>query len=40
LFKVAGNFQTKAGQALADRRTRTMQDFVGTLLNEIGDGNR
>jgi uncharacterized protein len=39
LFKVAGNFQTKAGQALADARTRTMHDFVGALLNEIGEEN-
>jgi uncharacterized protein len=35
LFKVAENFQTKAGQALADARTRTMRDFVTTLLDEI-----
>jgi uncharacterized protein len=39
LFKIAGNFQTKAGQALADVRTRTMQDFVHALLDEIGGGN-
>jgi uncharacterized protein len=38
LFKVAGNFQTKAGQALADARTRTMHDFVRVLLNEVGEG--
>jgi uncharacterized protein len=37
LFRVAGNFQTKTGQALADARTRTMGDFVGALLNEIGE---
>jgi uncharacterized protein len=36
LFKIAGNFQTKAGQALAETRTRTMQDFVRALLDEIG----
>jgi uncharacterized protein len=36
LFKVAGNFQTKAGQELADSRTRTMQDFVRAMLTEIG----
>ncbi len=35
LFKIAGNFQTASGQALADARTRTMQDFVGALLGEI-----
>jgi uncharacterized protein len=35
LFKVAGNFQTKAGQALAEARTRTMRDFVRALLDEI-----
>jgi uncharacterized protein len=39
LFKVAENFQTKAGQALADARTRTMHDFVRALLNEI-EGER
>jgi uncharacterized protein len=39
LFKVAGNFQTKAGQALADARTGTMRDFVQALLAEIGGGN-
>ena len=36
LFKVAGNFQTKAGQSLADARTRTMRHFVQALLDEIG----
>jgi uncharacterized protein len=36
LFHVAGSFQTKAGQALADARTRTMHDFVRAMLNEIG----
>ncbi len=36
LFKVAENFQTEAGQALADSRTRTMRDFVQALLDEIG----
>jgi uncharacterized protein len=39
LFKVAGNFQTKTGQALADARTRTMHDFVQAMLNEIGGDN-
>jgi hypothetical protein len=36
LFQVAGNFQTKSGQALAEERTRTMRDFFVALLNEIG----
>jgi len=36
LFKVAENFQTKTGQALAEARTRTMRDFVQALLDEIG----
>jgi uncharacterized protein len=40
LFKVAGNFQTKAGQVLADERTRTMHDFVRALLTEIGEESR
>jgi uncharacterized protein len=40
LFKIARNFQTKAGQALAERRTRTMQDYVRALLDEIGGENR
>ena len=40
LFRVAGNFQTKSGQALADARTRTMRDFVGALLNEIGEDDK
>jgi len=40
LFKVATNFQTKTGQALADARTRTMRDFVAALLTEIGEANR
>ena len=35
LFKVTGTFQTKAGQALAEARTRTMRDFVRALLDEI-----
>lgn len=35
LFKVAGNFQTETGQALAHSRTRTMHDFVQALLAEI-----
>jgi len=40
LFKVAGNFQTKAGQALADARTRTMRGFVQALLAEIAGADR
>jgi uncharacterized protein len=40
LFKVADNFQTKTGQALADARTRTMREFVGALLSEIGEKSR
>ena len=40
LFKVAENFQTKAGQALAEQRTQTMHGFVRALLDEIGDANR
>jgi uncharacterized protein len=36
LFKVAGNFQTAAGQALADARTRTTHEFVRRLLDEVG----
>jgi uncharacterized protein len=39
LFKIAGNFQTKAGQALAEARTDTMRDFVRALLVEIGGEN-
>ncbi|MDR3530890.1 MAG: HD domain-containing protein [Rhodopila sp.] len=39
LFQVAGNFQTKAGQALAAERTRVMHGFVRALLDEIGGGN-
>jgi uncharacterized protein len=39
LFKVAENFQTKAGQVLAEERTRTMRGFVRALLEEIGGGN-
>jgi uncharacterized protein len=39
LFKVAANFQTKAGQALADSRTRTMRGFVQALLDEVGGGD-
>ncbi len=35
LFKIAANFQTNAGQALADERTRTMRGFIAALLNEI-----
>ena len=37
LFKIAGNFQTRTGQALADKRMRTMHDFVQTLLAEIAE---
>ena len=37
LFQVAGNFQTQAGQELADARNRTMRAFVHALLNEIGE---
>ncbi len=37
LFKVAGNFQTAAGQALADERTRTMRAFFDAFLAEIAD---
>jgi uncharacterized protein len=40
LFTVAANFQTQSGQRLADRRTRTMRDFVQALLDEIGEGDR
>lgn len=40
LFKIAGNFQTKTGQALADARTRTMRAFVEALLDEIGGADR
>lgn len=36
LFKVAENFQTRTGQAMAGERTRTMQGFVHALLQEIG----
>jgi uncharacterized protein len=39
LFRIAGNFQTKTGQALADARTATMRTFVATMLNEIGGQN-
>ena len=39
LFKVAGNFQTIAGQALAEARVRTMRGFVQALLDEVGGGN-
>jgi uncharacterized protein len=35
LFKVAGNFQTAAGQALADERSRTVRAFFDTFLAEI-----
>jgi uncharacterized protein len=40
LFNLAENFQTKAGRALAEQRTRTMRDFVHALLTEIGDQTR
>lgn len=40
LFRVAENFQTKAGQALAEERTRTMHGFVRALLTEIGEDSR
>lgn len=36
LFKVAANFQTRAGQALAEARTRTMHQFVDALMMEAG----
>jgi uncharacterized protein len=39
LFRIAANFQTKAGQALADERTRAMQGFVRALLHEIEGTN-
>jgi uncharacterized protein len=39
LFKIAGNFQTKAGQTLANARTQTMLGFVRALLDEIEGGN-
>jgi uncharacterized protein len=38
LFKVAGDFQTQAGQALALGRAATMRGFVWALLDEIGVG--
>ena len=40
LFNIAENIQIKAGQALADQRTRTMQSFVSTLMNEITGGHQ
>jgi uncharacterized protein len=40
LFTVAENFQTKAGQELAEQRTRTMRDFVQAMLDEIGEASR
>jgi uncharacterized protein len=40
LFQVAGKFQTKTGQALADARTRTMELFVQALLSEIGEDGK
>jgi uncharacterized protein len=39
LFRVAGAFQTVAGQALADARARTMRAFVDDMLGEIGEGD-
>jgi uncharacterized protein len=36
LFKVAENFQTNAGRALAEARTRAMHSFVRAMLDEIG----
>jgi uncharacterized protein len=39
LFRIADNFQTRTGQALADARTATMRTFVATMLNEIGGHN-
>ena len=38
LFNVAVGFQTGAGQRMAGKRSRTMRDFVRTMLNEI-EGN-
>jgi uncharacterized protein len=35
LFRVAGDFQTATGQALAVERTRTMRGFVEAFLAEI-----
>lgn len=37
LFEIAGNFQTKTGQDLANARNQTMRGFVHALLNEIGE---
>jgi uncharacterized protein len=37
LFKVAADFQTPTGQALAEARSQTMRAFVDTLLQEIGN---
>ncbi|HEY0184172.1 MAG TPA: HD domain-containing protein [Rhodopila sp.] len=36
LFRIAESFQTKRGRVLADARNRVMQDFVRTLVEEIG----
>ncbi len=36
LFKLADNFQTAAGRALAAERTRTMRDFFQVFLTEVG----
>ncbi len=35
LFRVAESFQTRAGQEMADARTRTMRDFVRAFLDEV-----
>ena len=40
LFKVAGNFKTEAGQAMAEARTRTMRDFVRALLDELAGDSK
>ncbi len=40
LFNIAENVQTKAGQALAGRRTRTMRSFASTPMNEITGGHQ
>jgi uncharacterized protein len=36
LFKLAGSFRTRSGQAMADQRTRAMQDFYRAFLVELG----
>lgn len=35
LFKIAGEFQTRSGQAMADARRQGMQCFVSTFMQEI-----